>query len=209
VDVALDGHMTLTCTPWPPGSVPQGTYDPLPLTTATVRSVLDLYTGTSNFEAAAICGGNPAINCPGGVPTPTQMHLEQQSVTITQATATTFNFTVQERVTTLADIQVSVFGTNCSFNLDTARSNTPTMTVSGTAVFDSNPPPDPPNRVRFININVSGIDTTDLVFSGAPACAGLAPTLAPFMINGFGQQFATRFSPQCGAPGAALLTPCP
>jgi hypothetical protein len=208
VDVALDGHMTLTCTPWPPGSVPQGTYDPLPITSATVRSALDLDTGTSNFEVPALCGVVPAINCPGGLPIPTQMHLEQQSVTITQATGTTFNFTVQERLTTLTDIQVSLPGTSCSFNLDTARSNAPTMTVTGTAVFDSNPPPDPPNRVRFINVNVFGIDPSDLVFSGAATCVSLAPQLGPFIINGLEQQFSTRFSSQCGAPGAALLTPC-
>jgi hypothetical protein len=82
------------------------------------------------------------------------------------------------------------------------------MTVTGTAVFDSNPPPDPPNRVRFINVNVFGIDPSDLVFSGAATCVSLAPQLGPFIINGLEQQFSTRFSSQCGAPGAALLTPC-
>jgi hypothetical protein len=204
VDVALDGRMTLTCTPWPPNSVPPGTYDPLPVTTATVRAVLDIITASSTFDVSPSCATQPAINCPNGVPTPTQMHAEQVSVTISQATGTTFNFTVLGRMATVSDAVLSFGSTICGLNLDTTRFGAPTMTVTGTAVFDSNPPPDPPNRVRFTNVNVTGIETADLIVTGG----GICPSVASFAITGLEQQLATKFSPYCGAPGAALLTPC-
>jgi hypothetical protein len=82
------------------------------------------------------------------------------------------------------------------------------MTVTGTAVFDSNPPPDAPNRLGFTNVSASGIEPADLVFSTNGNCTSVGTTLGSFIIQQLQQQFATRFARQCGAPGAALFTPC-
>jgi len=209
VDVVVEpnsGRITLTCRPWPPGSVPQGTYEALAQTAATIRAALDLFTATGNFPVDAGC--NPPImqNCPGGVPTPTQIHIEQASVTVTPITPTSYTFTVEERLATVTDIQFVFQGVQCGLSIDTTRSGSPTMHITGSAVIDSNPPPDPPNRIRFTSLSVTGVEGSDVVVSGPAACAALNGSGEFTLVE---QQFSTHFSSVCGAPGPTLFVPCP
>lgn len=209
-DVAVqDGRITLTCMPWPPGSVPQGTYEPLATSAATVRAALDLYTVSQSYPAPVSCSGPNIVNCPNGVPTPTSIHIEQAAVSITPITPTSYSFTLDERLSTVSDIQFAYSGLTCGVGIDTSRAGSPVMHVTGNVNLDSNPPPDPPNRVSFASLSFSpGIEEADLVFSGGSSCASLAPFLAPIIVQGVNAQFAARFGPLCGAPGPDLFVPC-
>jgi hypothetical protein len=115
-------------------------------------------------------------------------------------------------VATVSDIQLVLMqgGGTCYANLDTARSGAPTMHVAGTAVFDSDPSVDPPNRITLTDVSVVGIDATDFAFTGDPTCVSTATQMASQAASLLEQQFAARINGArlCGAPGPGLFEAC-
>ena len=202
----VSGAVSITCMPWPSYAVPMGTYEALPVDAGTVRAAIDLSTTSRNLLVDATCAGPITVNCTGGVAAPTQLHIDQLAVSITQANATTFTFAVDERVVTVTDIQYTMNGANCTANIDTSRGVNPSMHITGNVTFDSNPPPDPLNRLT-IGVSVPAPDGPDVQLSGPPACntLGIASIIGNYLVS----QLTTIFNPHlCGAPGPTLFTPC-
>ncbi len=202
----VSGAVSLNCMPWPYDAVPMGTYEALPVDAATVRALIDLGVASQNVTVAASCGGNPTINCPGGVPPPTQVHIEEASVAITQVDALNFTYVVEERVATVSPIQFTYLGAACSATIDTSRAGSPTLHMTGGATFDSNPPPDPINRLAM-GVGSDFIDEGDVAITGPATCN------APFIANAIAgtitlQVRARLMNRVCGAPGPTLFVGC-
>ncbi len=214
--VGPSGPITLTCViasssqPPPTGGTPPGTYDPLATTSGTVLTALAQLTAPQDWPVPPTCGATPPyINC--GITT--YVHVAPAGTpTVTQLTPLTFPFTLEMSLATVTDIQLvlSQGGGTCYANLDTARSGSPTMHVAGTAVFDSDPTVDPPNRITLTNVAFTGIDTTDFAFTGDPTCVGTATQMAAQAAALLEQQLATHLNGArlCGAPGPALFEQC-
>lgn len=213
VDVVVEpvtGRISFTCRPWPPNSVPQGTYEALAQSAATARAAIDFLMGSQNYPALATCAGpgGSTINCVNGVATPTLIHIEEVAVTVTAITPLSYSFAMDERAATVTDMQYTFQGASCSVGFDSARSGSPTLHITGNIVLDSNPPPDPPNRLSFVNYSVNPtLELGDLVVTGPPTCnfPGVADEFRQMLI----QQFTLRFSEVlCGAPGPTLFQAC-
>lgn len=199
----------------PPGpGTPPGTYDPLATTAGTVLSALTLLTAPQDWPVNGNCSGAPMINCVNGNVVTTYVHEAPVGTpAITQLTPLSFAFTLELSLATVSDIQLQPFpGAGiCYASLDTSRTGSPTMHVAGTAVFDSDPTVDPPNRLTMTDVAFSGIDPADFAFTGDPTCVTQMTQAASTAVTLFEQQFSAHVNGMrlCGAPGPGLFETCP
>lgn len=212
--ISINCVAALPTQPPPPSQTPPGTYDPLATTAGTVLSALAQLTAPQDWPVTSNCGpAMPMINCVNGATTTYIHELPVGTPVVTQLTPLTFAFTLELALTTVSDIQIQVLpgAAPCFANLDTSRSGAPTMHVAGTAVFDSDPPVDPPNRVTMTDVSFSGIDGTDFAFTGDAACVTQMTQFATAAASLFQQQFAVHVNGMrlCGAPGPGLFETCP
>ena len=200
----------------PPSGTPPGTYDPLATTSGTVLAALAQLTVPQDWPVPGNCGAMPSINCVNGTSVTTYVHAAPVGTpAITQLTPLSFGFTLEMSVATVSPISISNLpppanGTTCLGSLDTGSSGSPTMHVAGTAVFDSDPTVDPPNRITMTNVAFTGIEPTDVSFTGDAACVTLMTQAASQFISLFEQQFAVHLGGMqlCGAPGPGLFEAC-
>jgi len=192
----------------PPITTPPGTYEPLAATSGTVLAGLTQLTAPQDFPVFSNCSGLPSINC--NLPTTFVHAAPVGSPSIAQTGPLSFGFTLEMTLTTVSPVSLTVFGSTCFATLDTSRSGSPTMHVAGTAVFDSDPAVDPPNRITMTNVAFTGIDAADFSFTGDATCVSQATAGASQAATLFEQQFATHLNGArlCGAPGPALFEQC-
>jgi len=177
-------------------------YEALYDSTGTVGRAIGYLFGGGTLDVPASCATNPRVNCPGGVPTPTQIQIDSPSVSIAQsAVPATYTFAVVAHVVTVSDIAFDYSGIACSLSFNTAVSASPTATVSGTASFANDAASGLLSHLVFSGGASEGVETTDLLFSGGPLC-GLGNALGSFFTSYIEAQIKQRTSLQvCGAPG--------
>jgi hypothetical protein len=103
---------------------------------------------------------------------------------------------------------MTISGVDCVVHIDTAAGASPTVQISGTAVFDAVVPLGTINRLYATNVLVTGLAAEDISLSGGLFCAisfaGVARTAISTLL---GNMIADRRL--CGAPGPALFAACP
>jgi hypothetical protein len=89
-----------------------------------------------------------------------------------------------------------------------ANAGSPTATVSGKASFAPDSNSGLLSHLRYSGTGTSGVETSDLQFSGGTFC-GLGNVLAPFFASYIEAQIKQRMSLQiCGAPGQDEFVIC-
>jgi len=202
VDVASNGLVTLTCAATSPPPPPVIPYEALDNSVGTVGRAIGYLFGGGTLDIPASCGTNPRVNCPGGVPTPTKIRIDNSSVSVAQSTTpTTYSFSVVAHVATVSDIAFDYSGIPCGLTFNTTSSGSPTATVSGTASFANDANSGLLSHLVFSGAATEGVEATDLLFSGGPLCS-LGNSLGSFFASYIEAQIKQRTSLQlCGAPG--------
>jgi hypothetical protein len=213
VVVDSSGQVTLTCTTSPPPPPPPLVYEALDTSADGVGRAIAFVLGNNTFDVPANCATNPTVNCLGGTPTSTQVHLDSPTTAVTGG-PTSYTFSITGRVATVSDIAFSYsdgyVAVACSVGVDTNRSGVANATVTGTASFVAAPNSGPNSRLVGSDVIVSGIESGDLLFSGGGGvCGSLGPTLAPLFLSTIQSQIAQRISLSvCGAPGPDEFVVC-
>jgi hypothetical protein len=100
---------------------------------------------------------------------------------------------------------------SCSAAIDTNAGNTPTVTVTGTALFGRHLPRGPINRVDLASVQVGSVENADVRINGGGNCA-LLDSLKGFfedLLLSSLEDALRRDAMACGAPGAQPLVQCP
>jgi hypothetical protein len=181
-------------------------------TLETVQAALDLVTSRP-WPIEGSCSGT-VINCPGGtLATPVIVTLTRTAVEAALVPGSErYDFSVTLSAVSATGIPVTVPAVGaCILHFDTAPGTSPTVTVSGSARFESQTPGGPIDRLAFFNLAVSGVENADMSLTGSFAC-----TLADAYISFFSgivvdelADFLARYATVCAAPGPALFRPCP
>jgi hypothetical protein len=183
--------------------------DSLPQTLATIQAAVDLMT-TGQINVYGSCSANPAVNCANGSPgLPIPLALTRDSLSIVPGSPGIYNFAARVSVVSTMDIPFTYSGVACTMGLNTTPGTSPTIRVTGTATFGRQLPGDSINRIDITNVSTSGVENVDLSLQGGIGCLlGNTPALnlAYQVLN---QAFADAAPHSCGAPGPALLEPCP
>jgi len=184
-------------------------FDSLPQTVATVQAAVDFIT-TGQINSQVYCAANPTVNCANGTPTPTPLALTRDSVSIVEAPPGTYSFAARVAVVSTTDITFIYSGVSCTLSLNTTAGTSPTIRVTGTAMFTRQLPSDPINRIDITNVATSAIESVDATVHGSTACSLVPSAVVLSMVNGIlHDAFADAGPRLCGAPGPALLEPCP
>jgi hypothetical protein len=159
-----------------------------------------------NFPAAFTlepsCSGSPAINCPGGVPTPTSL-----TTTVLESSLTGDNFRAVVAVQGSFVANLPLAG-NCTVTVNSAAGSSLSWTYTGTFVTGNTWGGSfPRNYLSGANVALTQAETADFSISGNFSCA-LANMGISFLIDTMTDALtdAVRF---CGAPGPQAFMPCP
>lgn len=204
VDVALNGSVSFTCQLVPPPPPTPIVYDALDVSADTVLRALGGFTFAGAFAVPASCATNPAVNCPGGTPTPTLAKLESLTGVVTPdpSSTTTYSFSGQGQLHTLADVAFTYQGVSCSVSYDSTRSGAAAVTITGRATFVADPVTQQYTKLVFTGTGIDGVESGDFLISGSNALCSLADAVKGYfvtqIVTGVVQQAAL---PVCGAPG--------
>jgi hypothetical protein len=128
--------VTLTCTTSPPLPPPPLVHEALDTSADGVGRAIAFVLANNTFDVPGNCATNPTVNCHGGTPTRTQVHLYSPATAVTGG-PTSYTFSITGRVATVSDIAFSYsdgyVAVACSVGVDTNRSGELNATMTGTA----------------------------------------------------------------------------
>ncbi len=187
------------------------TLEALPVTAATVHAAVEFVTKSPSVVPPT-CSGTVIINCPGGTPgANVSVAIARSNLTVTEVPVSLprmFNFSVDLAITSLQDIPAIVQGLSCGVAISTANGPSPTVHVTGSATFPTNPTTGITDRV-VLSPTVTGIEEADLTLNGGLSCS-LASGFKGLMIGSLTDAISrSTTGALCGAPGPALLFVCP
>ena len=188
-------------------------FEALPVTLETAWAAAGVWTESQEIEFPPSCGSDPEINCMNGQavsPLP-RLALTRAAASVAHtATPMSYSFSSQVSLVSLSDIRMNAFGVTCFVHLDTAPGASPTVEISGTALFDALVPLGSVNRVQATSVQVSGLTVDDISVSGALLCAS-SGSFSSIFISTLQDLLAATIMDRrlCGAPGAPLFAPCP
>jgi hypothetical protein len=166
----------------------------------------------ADLDVPASCGGNPQIDCPGGVPVPPadQLHLTASRTYVDLLeTQDRVDVTAQMTVSTLVPFKITYSGTTCDVSLVSANGANPTWKLDFQELF-VHPPSSTDWQVNVTNASLTQVDDADIVIdTGTVACALVASSIGFFkgqLIDEFEQLFETSL---CAARGSDYIGPCP
>lgn len=183
--------------------------EPLPETLVTVQAAADILT-TGTVHVPADCNGSVPINCPGGVAAkPAPIDLTRDSIQIVPGGAPRqWYITAWVVAATPKDIPVTVPAAGeCGMAINTALDSFPNIEVSFTTDFVTDASDTALNRLLITNASITYFETGDAAITGGILCQAANFGLSLF-VNTLTSTFFHNAS-FCGAPGAALLEPCP
>ncbi|HYN37278.1 MAG TPA: hypothetical protein VEV82_09930 [Actinomycetota bacterium] len=165
----------------------------------------------ATMDIPASCGGDPEIDCPGGVPAPPADQLSMSSTrsVLRQNGSNRYDVTATMAVATLQPFTMNYSGIECQVTLNSANGTTPTWT----ATVQMDVVTDATFGERYIsssNLQITGMDDEDYELTGDFLCnLGGSFISASQIQDQLEGVLADQMPPQCMAPGPALFETCP
>ena len=161
-------------------------------------------------DVPANCGGNPAIDCPGGNPAPPseQIYIISTRSVVRVDGANRYDVTASMIAQTMLPMKVNFSGIECDLTFNSTNGTTPTWTAN----LQLNVLTHPTFGERYTsggNTSVSGIQDADFGVSGNFLCS---VTPSSFFSQSVEDLVTTLISdramPLCMAPGPQLFETC-
>jgi hypothetical protein len=163
---------------------------------------------TIDMDVPSSCGGNPAIDCPGGNAAPAADQLRVTSGRALQAIANQhrYDVTVTQSVQTLSPFKMNYSGANCDVTLTSANGTSPTWSITAQLQFVISATSGRTHMVPS-NVQLTGLETADYSLAGDFICTvGGAFIPASVVADQYEQWFANYW--MCAAPGPDYIGPC-
>ncbi|HKV71137.1 MAG TPA: hypothetical protein VJN62_07795 [Gemmatimonadales bacterium] len=182
--------------------------DSLPSATATAQAVVESLFATGSYAVSADCAGNPAVDCPGGAAAPpVPITVTEDSVAVQLLSPGSYGVTMFVAIAT-DTIPVHLLSTDCKVTFNSTADTVP-IQVAIPVHIDSLVAGDPPDRASIGTLTLTGVQSKDVTITGAIGCSTYSGSLSfvpQILTSALSAPLIGSF---CGAPGPALLEPCP
>lgn len=172
----------------------------------TVQAAVDFIL-KSPMIVPTTCGGDPSINCPGGVAgAQLSLPLTHTAPTVAELSNRVYSFATDVAMNNATAIPFTYAGVSCNVTINTSQGASPTVHVSGTATFAQNPI----TNKTYLNIEptVTGLEDADVALTGDFLCTTTAASLKPAIIATVLTAIENQGGQLCGAPGPTLFIDC-
>ena len=165
------------------------------------------------LDIAPSCGGNPAIECPNGVPVPPADQIAVSSTrTVTEVVgANRYDVTALSDVTTVQgkEVRITVLGTNCDASFTSApgsfstwKTDVPLNFVTDVDTGDL--------RIETGSVSLTQVEDDDILIAGNAIICSLANLSVGFFVDTIADTIAGSIGGAlCAAPGPEYIGPCP
>jgi hypothetical protein len=187
-----------------------GTYEVVPFGTkqGAIASAYASAFATGDYPVPADCGASTPVNCPGGIPTPTSMHLDRSAMSIVATGSDAYTLTVPVALSSLTDIvvQLPVIG-SCNLRVATAAGSSPTVNLVFDAAYQSDVAGGSLRRLHAQSFSLTSAEQSDFTLTGGFGCSTANPGIGAYLSILQNALAPLLPADACGLPGQPLL-PC-